>query len=91
MLAHWFCLNSSNSRSLKIGLDGQPRTISDWTPLKGGVAFGIFRVCFWLTSFLHRTDEERAIFKEFLAKNIDVKIQIIPANTAMEMSEALKK
>ncbi len=37
------------------------------------------------------SDEERAIFKEFLAKNIDVKIQIIPANTAMEMSEALKK
>ena len=36
------------------------------------------------------SDEERNIFKEFLDKNIEVKIQIIPSNNAIEMKEALK-
>ena len=36
------------------------------------------------------SDEERAIFREFLDKGIDVKIQIIPANNAVNMKDALK-
>ena len=37
------------------------------------------------------SEEERKIFKELLEKGIDVKIQIIPANNAIEMADALKK
>lgn len=36
------------------------------------------------------SDEERAIFKELLDKNIDVKVQIIPANNAVAMTGLLK-
>ena len=36
------------------------------------------------------SDKERAIFREFLDKGIDVKIQIIPANNAVNMKDALK-
>jgi len=37
------------------------------------------------------SEEEKNIFREFLSKGIEVKIQIIPANTAIKMTEVLKK
>lgn len=36
------------------------------------------------------SDEERAIFREFLDKGMEVKIQIIPSNNAIDMKDALK-
>nr|WP_269140300.1 PTS sugar transporter subunit IIB [Pectinatus sottacetonis] len=37
------------------------------------------------------SEKERSVFKEFINKGIKVKIQIIPANTAIEMVDVLKK